>query len=75
MESKFSLSLAGKQVLIKAVATAVPTYPMMCFKFPKSLCNDINDDLAKFCGETLSQDLRCIGRLGNYRELVRRKEA
>ncbi|CAL8994691.1 unnamed protein product [Prunus brigantina] len=42
------LSLAGKEVLIKAIATAVPTYPMMCFLFPKATCSDICSDLAKF---------------------------
>ncbi|CAL9015940.1 unnamed protein product [Prunus brigantina] len=43
-----SLSLAGKEVLIKAVATVVPTYPMHCFKFTKGLCDEINSELAKF---------------------------
>lgn len=42
------LSLAGKEVLIKVMATAVPTYPMMCFLFPKATCSDICNDLAKF---------------------------
>ncbi|VVA09363.1 PREDICTED: reverse mRNAase [Prunus dulcis] len=42
------LSLAGKEVLIKVMATAVPTYPVMCFLFPKATCSDICSDLAKF---------------------------
>ncbi|VVA18748.1 PREDICTED: reverse mRNAase [Prunus dulcis] len=43
-----SLSLAGKEVLIKAIATAVPTFPMQCFKFTRGLCDEINSEMAKF---------------------------
>lgn len=43
-----TLSQAGKEVLIKAIATAIPAYPMSCFKFPVSLCSEINGILADF---------------------------
>lgn len=43
-----NLSLAGKEVLIKSVAMAVPTFPMSCFKFPAFICDDINSVLANF---------------------------
>ncbi|KAK9938019.1 hypothetical protein M0R45_014780 [Rubus argutus] len=43
-----SLSPAGKEILIKSVAMAVPAYPMSCFKFPASICIEINSTLGKF---------------------------
>ena len=46
--NKASLSQAGKEILIKAVASAVPTFPMSIFKFPKTTCKAINSSLANF---------------------------
>ena len=42
------LSKAGKEVLIKAVAQAIPTYTMGCFKIPDSLCDDITSMIRNF---------------------------
>lgn len=42
------LSQAGREVLIKAVASAIPMYPMSCFKFPKKICDKFNSILANF---------------------------
>ena len=35
------LSKAGKEILIKVVAQAIPTYTMSCFKIPDSLCKEL----------------------------------
>ncbi|XP_050378368.1 uncharacterized protein LOC126795602 [Argentina anserina] len=40
------LSQAGREVLIKAVAMAVPAYPMAIFLLLKALCKNINSDLS-----------------------------
>lgn len=42
------LSQAGKETLIKAIAQAVPTYPMNVFKLPNNLCRDIDAAIARF---------------------------
>lgn len=46
-KNKF-LSLAGKEVMLKAVAMAMPMYVMSCFKLPRKLCNDINALMVNF---------------------------
>jgi hypothetical protein len=42
------LASAGKEVLIKAVAMAIPTFSMSCFKLPRGLCLAINAMLRSF---------------------------
>ncbi|XP_050211430.1 uncharacterized protein LOC126661619 [Mercurialis annua] len=42
------LSMAGKEILLKAVIAAIPVYSMMCFKLPLSLCKRINSLMSKF---------------------------
>lgn len=45
--SKF-LSPAGKEILLKAVITALPTYTMSCFLLPKNLVKEITKAMRQF---------------------------
>uniref|UniRef100_A0A8R7R6G8 Reverse transcriptase domain-containing protein n=1 Tax=Triticum urartu TaxID=4572 RepID=A0A8R7R6G8_TRIUA len=42
------LSSAGREVLIKSICQAIPTYSMSCFKLSKKLCKKIIAVLARF---------------------------
>ncbi|XP_057443227.1 uncharacterized protein LOC130735144 [Lotus japonicus] len=43
-----ALSMAGREVLIKFVAQAIPTYIMSCFSLPVGLCNHIESMISRF---------------------------
>lgn len=42
------LSSAGKEVMLKAVSMAMPTYAMSVFKLPRKLCKDISSLMANY---------------------------
>ena len=42
------LTHAGKEVLIKSVAQAVPSYTMSCFLLPKKLCEELTRMIGQF---------------------------
>ena len=42
------LSQAGKEVLLKAVITALPTYSMSCYMLPKGLIREITAYMKRF---------------------------
>ena len=42
------ISKAGREILIKTVAQAIPTYSMSIFRIPKAVCDGINSLLEKY---------------------------
>ncbi|XP_058724620.1 uncharacterized protein LOC131596076 [Vicia villosa] len=42
------LSRAGKEILIKAVAQAIPSYIMSCYRLPETTCKELEAMLASF---------------------------
>lgn len=42
------LSQAGKEILIKDVAQALPTYCMSVFQLPQALCKSLNSLMSRF---------------------------
>jgi hypothetical protein len=44
-----NLSGAAREVLIKAICQAIPTYSMSCFRLSKKMCKRITSIIARYC--------------------------
>jgi hypothetical protein len=42
------LSMAGKEILIKSIAQAIPTYAMSCFNLTKSFCDQVRAMICRY---------------------------
>jgi hypothetical protein len=61
------LSIKGKEILLKAVAQAIPVYAMSVFLIPKGVCKSMMDAIAKFWWAMMQIIIGCIGlHGGNY---------
>ena len=66
------ISKAGREILIKTVAQAIPTYSICLFKLPKAICDKINSLLANYWwGQT--KDERKINWI-NWQKLCTQKK-
>ena len=53
------LSPAGKEVLIKSVAMAIPNHVMACFKLPVGTCKEMEQVISQFWWRGQSRTKRC----------------
>ncbi|CAM8940146.1 unnamed protein product [Rhodiola kirilowii] len=67
-----TLSMAGKEILIKSILQAIPTYAMMCYKMPASLIKKIVGIISRYWWSNKEGD-RCIY-WGSYKLLSKAKE-
>jgi hypothetical protein len=53
------LSKAGKEILIKAIAQAIPTYAMSCFDLTKAICDAIGLMICRYWWDHQKDKNRC----------------
>ena len=60
------LSQADREILLKAVVQAIPTFAMSCFKLPGGLCDEIEALIWKFFWGQRGSKEKYIGRNGRF---------
>ena len=66
------LSMGGREILIKAVAQAIPAYPMSCFQLPKCLCDEMEGMMRRFWWGQCQQESKIAW--VNWRKLCKSKD-
>lgn len=59
-----TLSLGGKEILIKYVAQAIPVYAMMVFRIPKNICNGITNAISHYWWRMMMTIREYVGKNG-----------
>ena len=65
-EWKKLLSQAGREVLLKPMVQAIPSFAMSCFKLPLGLCDEIKALIRKFWLGQKGEQQKSIGKNGRY---------
>ncbi|KAJ9174808.1 hypothetical protein P3X46_013413 [Hevea brasiliensis] len=60
------LSQGGKEMLIKAIATAIPVFAMTSFRLPSTLCKAIDSMIAKFWWGQKEEERDSLDFMGFY---------
>lgn len=55
------LSNAGKEIIIKAVAQAIPAYAMGCFDITKEVCDQISRQICRHWWSLNDKENKCTG--------------
>ncbi|XP_031106167.1 uncharacterized protein LOC116010798 [Ipomoea triloba] len=58
--NKRILSRAGKEVLLKSIAQAMPTFTMSIYLLPKTLCSNLENTLNKFWWQNKESDIHWL---------------
>jgi hypothetical protein len=55
------MSSASREIVVKAICEAIPTYLISCFRLSKKMCKNITSVVSRFGGEELNKRRRFTG--------------